>query len=568
MLTGTVVELLEKSVERNPEKAALRQKVGGGWQEITYRTLGQISDGVAAGLMADGFGAADHAALLAPSSPRWLYAYFGILKAGGIVVPVDKELKSGELKHVLADSESRVLFTDSTYLRTVLQIADELPRLQQVVLLDEGRTPSDEAAPARWRGRSGKLLERLKSLEALLVQKPSPLPPRAPSDTAVIIYTSGTTGRAKGAMLSHGNIVSNIDGAIRHLGLDQTIHTLSLLPISHVFEQVCGVLLPLSLGGTVSFCESVKKFAENLAEVRPTFFLGVPALYRKMLDRIVKQIGSNPVSRALFSFPLTRPLVKSRLRKRLGGATTFISGGAALDTAVSEGFERLGLVIFQGYGITETSPVIAAECATGRKTGTVGRPLGEVEIRIDEPNEEMVGEILVRGPNVMQGYYKDPAATEQALKDGWYRTGDLGRVDAQGYLTICGRVKNVIVTPNGKNVYPEEVEIEILKSPLVAEVVVYGHRSDPHTEEIHAMIFPDEEGVGEYCEREKRAPLSAEELETLLQGEVTAACQGLASYKRVKKIMVRKDEFPKTTTRKIKRYELHLPPSRGGSSES
>lgn len=553
---------------KHAQKAALRQKVGGVWQEITYRSLGQISDAVAAGLVADGFGTGDHAALLAPSSPRWVYAYLGILKAGGIVVPIDKELKSGELRHILADSEARLLFTDSSYLRTILEIADELPRLQRIVILDEGRNSPEDAAPARLRGKSARLLERLKSLDALLVQKPSPLAQRSASDTAVIIYTSGTTGRAKGAMLSHGNIVSNIAGATRHLQLDQTIHTLSLLPISHIFEQVCGVLLPLSLGGTVSFCESIKKLPENLVEVKPTFFLGVPVLYRKMLDRMTRQIESKPVARLLYSFPPTRLLVKAKVRKRLGGRTTFISGGAALDTAVSEGFQRLGLTIYQGYGITETSPVIAAECADSKKIGTVGRTLEGVEVQIAMPNDEEVGEILVRGPNVMQGYYKDEAATAQVLKNGWYRTGDLGRLDAEGFLSICGRVKNVIVTPNGKNVYPEEVENEILKSPLVAEVVVYSHHTGPHTEEIRALVYPDQEALEEYSQGEGRAPLSDAELEALLQREVNAACQGLANYKRVKSISVRTEEFPKTTTRKIKRHELPLPPSHGGSSGS
>jgi long-chain acyl-CoA synthetase len=377
---------------------------------------------------------------------------------------------------------------------------------------------------------------------------------RHPSDLAVILYTSGTTGLSKGAMLSHDNIVSNIKGAIDHLSLDESIHTLSILPISHVFEQVCGVLLPLSLGGTVSFCESLKKIGENLAEVKPTFFLGVPALYRKILDRIMKSIDSRTLSRVLFSLPLTRPLVTARIKRTFGAGTVFISGGAALDPAIAEGLEKLGLTLFQGYGITETSPIISAECAGQIRLGTVGRILPGIEVRIDSPNEEMVGEILVRGPNVMQGYYKNHQATMEALVDGWYHTGDLGRLDPDGFLTICGRVKNLIVTPNGKNVYPEEVENELLKSPYIAETMVYGQKVAPVTEEIHALIYPDLEALDELARKQGKGSMSPAEVESLLRGEVLTACAGLAVFKRVKKFTICWDEFPKTTTRKIKRF--------------
>jgi len=374
------------------------------------------------------------------------------------------------------------------------------------------------------------------------------------SDTAVILYTSGTTGRSKGAMLSHDNIVSNIRGAIAHLGLDESIHTLSILPISHVFELVCGVLLPLSLGGTVSFCESLKKIGENLAEVKPTFFLGVPALYRKLLDRIMKNIHSRPLSRLLFALSFTRPVVTARIGRMFGSGTILISGGAALDPAIAIGLNKLGLTLFQGYGITETSPIISAECAGQTRLGTVGRILPEIEVRIDSPNEEMEGEILVRGPNVMQGYYKNPQATAEVLRDGWYRTGDLGRLDADGFLAICGRAKNLIVTPNGKNVYPEEVENELLKSPYIAEAVVYGQKVAPLTEEIHALIYPDQEALDGLARQQGKVTLSSAEVESLLRAEVHAASAGLATFKRVKKFTICEAEFPKTTTRKIKRF--------------
>jgi long-chain acyl-CoA synthetase len=394
----------------------------------------------------------------------------------------------------------------------------------------------------------------LDTLDRLLPDGLPPPVPRATHDTAVILYTSGTTGLSKGAMLSHANLVSNIRGAIAHFRLDETIHTLSFLPINHVFEQICGILLPLSLGGTVSFCESLKKLGENLAEVKPTFLLGVPAVYRMILDRIMKNIDAKRLSRLLFAMRLTRPLVTARIREAFGSGTIFISGGAALDPAVAEWFGRLGLTIYQGYGITETSPVIAAECPGQKRPGTVGRALPDVEVRIENPNGEMAGEILVRGPNVMQGYYRNAQATAEVLADGWYRTGDVGWIDADGFLTICGRIKNLIVAPNGRNVYPEEVEHVLLKSPYIAEVMVYGHKVARMTEEIRAIIYPDREALDDYCRVQGRGAMTAADVESLLRAEVYAACDGLAVYKRVRKFTVREDEFPKTTTRKIKRF--------------
>ena len=617
----TIDSLIRESCQKYSEQPALRYKFAGTWNNMTYGALWELSDRIAAGMIKSGFKPGDHAALLAPSSPQWVSAYLGILKAGGVAVPIDKELKSAELRHILSDCDASMVFSAPPCIDLLLEIFQDIPTLDKIVTLTpEAMVGTDSKAAQvldalieEWRelvtaidlpvarrtsmellarqtyrllcpscSESGTIIEpadpfdpvgrlrnkltrdgKLLSLNSLCHSAPLPQKLRNPADTAVILYTSGTTGRSKGAMLSHANIVSNIKGAARHFQLDNNIHTLSFLPINHVFEQVCGVLLPLSLGGKVSFCESLKKLGENLAEVKPTFFLAVPVVYKMILDRITKSINSKKISQLLFSVPLTRRIVTSKVRETFGSGTIFISGGAALDPAIAKGMTEFGLSIYQGYGITETAPIISAEQPGAKRLGTIGRLLEHVEVRIDEPNDEGVGEIVVKGPNIMQGYYKNPQATAEVLSDGWYRTGDLGMMSKDGFLTISGRVKNLIVTPNGKNVYPEEVENELLKSPFIAEVMVYGHRVGTASEEIHAIIFPQQEALDNRCRIDNAGPMSEADVEALLRVEVQNACNSLADYKRIRKFTIREDEFPKTTTRKIKRFAVEASISTG-----
>ena len=250
---------------------------------------------------------------------------------------------------------------------------------------------------------------------------------------------------------------------------------------------------------------------------------------------------------------MTRKIVSRKVQQAVGANTTFISGGAALDPAIAEGFHALGLNLLQGYGITETAPVISAESPIKSRPGTVGEAIDGVEVRIVQPNENGEGEIAVKGPNVMLGYYKNEKATAEVIKDGWYHTGDLGRFD-DGMLVICGRVKNLIVTANGKNVYPEEIENHLLQSPYIAEIMIYGHKVTTTAEEVYAVIFPDEAALFALEKEQNSGPLSAIAVEALIRQEVLTYGKGLADYKRVKKFNLREDEFPKTTTRKIKRY--------------
>lgn len=608
-----IVEVLQRSCQKFGDRPAFRVKVAGRWVEHSYRQLWTSSDRIATALSEWGLHNGERAAILAPASPAWVEAYFGIMKANAIVVPIDKELKRGELRHILADCGARVLFTTEDYLDTARELLGELPALEKIILLQPPLASkirlSSQAESAlidlarEWRrlaheyqirsedvrrleAAAGSLQKNLTpgvswadaadlpkrtllgrdrrktrdgAIESLDTFQKDGMPPvlsRRANDPAVILYTSGTTGRSKGAMLSHANILSNIQTVVPMFGLNEQIRTLSFLPINHVFEQVGGILLPLYVGGTISFAESLKKLGENLAEVKPNFLLGVPAVFRMLLDRMQKNIQSQFLSRTLYSLPVTRPLVVRKVREALGGAPTFISGGAALDPEIARGLMDLGIVVYQGYGITETSPVISAECPHARRLGSVGPPIPGVEVLIHEPNEDGIGEIWAKGPNIMLGYYNNPSATAEILTDGWYHTGDLGRIDRDGFLYICGRLKNVIVTANGKNVYPEEVENELLHSPYIAEVMVYGHKVDTTTEEVYAMIYPNQEAIDRYAQQHHLSPMTERQVENLIREEVLKAGKNLADYKRIRKFTLREDEFPKTTTRKIKRFAV------------
>ncbi len=610
-----ITDLLGRSRSHYGAKTALRCKIAGRWINYSYDTIWSDSDHVAAGLEDWGFEPGERAALLAPSSPAWVTAYLGILKGNGIAVPVDKELKRGELRHILSDCQARLLFTEQPYLETILDITDSLPHLEKIVLLNPPPIARGHISPkaqsalaaliSEWQRlsrayairehdihnfeqlaegfqelvlpgavtageeRKAGLFARLrqsrdKGMPRLAIETtddfiklgPPPAPQRDEHDPAVILYTSGTTGRSKGAVLSHANITSNIQAALEAFKLTEEMSTLSFLPINHVFEQVGGILLPLSVGGTISFAESLRKLGDNLAEIKPNFLLGVPAVFRLLAERMTKRIDDQPLSRMLFNFTPTKGLVTKKVREAFGGDPIFISGGAALDPVVATTLMDLGLTVYQGYGITETSPIISFETAHCKRLGTVGRPIPGVEVRINNPNAEGVGEIWVKGPNVMLGYYNNLAATQEVITDGWYHTGDLGCLDEDGMLSICGRLKNLIVTANGKNVYPEEVENELLNSPFIAEVMVYGHKLDKTTEEVYAMIYPDNEALDAHAAEIGAGHFSMQQVEEIIRREVLERGKHLADYKRVRRFTLREDEFPKTTTRKIKRFAV------------
>jgi long-chain acyl-CoA synthetase len=379
-----------------------------------------------------------------------------------------------------------------------------------------------------------------------------------PEVPAAIIFTSGTTGNSKAVVLSHRNLSSNVIATSQFVSISLEDRLLSVLPLHHTYECTCGFLTALYQGATIFYAENLRRIQDNLAESRATVMLGVPLLFEsfyKRIDKGIKERGEKKFRLAKGLAGLTEWVLRIDLRRRLfkelhaklgGCLRLLISGGAAGNPAIARGFRALGVTLIQGYGLTETSPLISVNREGQCKDASVGRPIPGVEVRIVD------GEIQVRGPNVMQGYYRNEAATQEVLTEGWLRTGDLGYLDQDGFLFINGRRKSLIVTPNGKNVYPEEIEAILNESPHILESLVWGGPEiEPSLVEVQAIVVPDFEA---FDRQFGAADYRDDQVYDSIAAEVKKCNQQLAKFKRIKKFTLREEEFEKTTTRKIKRY--------------
>jgi long-chain acyl-CoA synthetase len=543
-------EMFKRSTRNFSEKIALQSKNEGRWIPITYGELRSEVELIACGFAALGLApSTDKLAIVGDNRPEWAIAYLAAACTGIVCVPIDKDLRETEVYSILTLSDARVLIGDKKRLDMILAMRPKLPGLKTVISMDEAYSGdgilrfSELRRFGLERKTAGKndFEERTVSGDRLLS----------------ILFTSGTMGNSKGVMLTHANVASNLVDAVQWVRFHDD-RFLSVLPLHHSYECTDGFLLALYLGATVSYAENLRRVVENLAETRSTAMLGVPLLWHAMYAKIEAAMAEkgmwkiNAAKKAASFFEKCfgwniRRILFAKVHKKLGGhLRILISGGAAIDPAVARGFRELGVEFLQGYGLTESAPIIAVNRNRAFRDNAAGLPLPSVEVRIAED-----GEILARGPNIMKGYYNNPDGTREALDDGWLHTGDLGFIDADGFLYIQGRKKAVIVTPAGKKIYPEEVETEILKSPFISECLVWGQATSGPEQEpaIEAIVVPNREHFA-LQGMETRESF----MEHFVQKEVKARCQNLAAYKKVTKLTVRHEELEKTTTKKIKRY--------------
>ncbi len=530
-------EVFKQSVKNFPDKLALKKED----TKYTYRQLEAAVIKVKNYLLSLGLKKGEKFGVFGENRPEWAIGYLGIVRAGFVVVPVDRLLSEAEMLHILRESEAKGVISSENYLDKVETVQQELPSIKHVIPMN--------------------------TLKDLPDEKEVPVEDIDPDGLAVLIFTSGTTGTSKAVMLSHNNILENLKSVDGIIEIHENDTLVSIIPMHHTFEGTAGFILPLYKGAAVYYPPSIKPkdLLATMKEAQVTCLIAVPLLFEKFLGAVHRKVAAAPIpTRIMFGAIsgigsvmkfLRKPLF-ARVRREMGLGNLRIAcaGGAALTTKVAHGLELLALPIIQGYGLTETAPVISVSPLEKPKVASVGVPIPGVEVKIHEADENGIGEIIVRGPNVMLGYYKNKKATDEVLKDGWLYTGDLGWIDDDGYLYITGRKKSLIVTQTGKNIYPEELEAKVIKSQWVSEVLVIP-RIDPETrkEKICALIFPDYELLEQYSIA-KDITLSEEDVNSMIKDVVRQANEELPDYKKITEYEIREEEFPKTTTKKIKRH--------------
>jgi long-chain acyl-CoA synthetase len=549
----TIKELLAQSVQRRGDAVALRHKQQDRWHTVSYHGLLARAWHVAEVLARQGVKPGDRVALFRENSPEWPEMYFGIVGLGATAVPVDAKLQDQEVAHILRDSGARVLFAGAKSYPLLRDIERHVPELEHVALVqghdllpiqsrkisyrDYDQLMEDVAEAA---GSAGRAYDR---------QSPGD------DDVASFIYTSGTTGRQKGAMLTHRNFTANVESCQKAIGILEADNFLLVLPLHHAFAFTANLLLPLAVGSEISLVESLKTVGENMREVSPSVLIGVPLLLEKMYNRIWNGLRENVMGYMLFKLGIRRPVIKGIHQKLGGNVRLFITGGAPCDPELVTRFGRLGITLLEGYGLTETAPVLTLNPEAHVKPGSVGKPVPGVEITILDKDADGVGEIAAKGANVMKGYFNNPDATQACYRDGWFLTGDLGFIDVDGYVTITGRKKSLIVNREGKNVYPEEVEHQVCKTRFVREALALGYREagEKVGEHVGIIVVPDQEAIDDHTRREKRQ-FGEQEIADLIRAEVKRVSAGIAEYKRPRRIQIRWEEFDKTSTGKVKRY--------------
>ena len=485
-------------------------------------------------------------AIIGKNSYKWCVSYMAATIVG-IVVPIDKELHSEDVINFMNVSQTVCILGDKKNLDSVL---DNICKLENP---DTFFISFEEKFDTLLKEGKDFYLSGSTNFDDIKIN---------PDELRILLFTSGTTGTAKGVCLSQRNVCSNLLATYGIVKVKRSDLFFSILPLHHTYECTLGFLLPIYSGASICHCEGLRYIAKNMQEFHPSVILCVPLLLENLHKNIVKNVNrglpkkyqkennENPFPSLPF---FLKKIVRTKVKNTLGGRLrVFIVGAAAANPNIVSDFRDLKLNTLQGYGLTECSPLVAGNTDFFQKDDAAGLPIPNVEYKIENPNNEGVGEIIVKGPNVMLGYYEDEKRTKETIIDGWFHTGDLGKIDKDGYLYITGRCKSVIVTKNGKNIYPEEVEYYLNDNPLISESLVLGVQKEGDDETyVNAQIYPNIEAITEYL---KGSIPTKEEIRKLISDAVSSVNKKLPNYKHIKNFIIRDKEFEKTTTQKVKRY--------------
>ncbi len=545
-MDNNILLFLENRTAELENNISLGMKSYVGWKELTYKGLGILSKRLAGYLIDIGIDKGDHVAILSESTPEFGAALFASAMAGATIIPLDIKLTIYELTSIVTSSTPSVLLVSSAYLEMALKLKESVSSIKHIILIDDNGVRKDipsiytitEKGGRKWRHRNL-------------------------SATAFIIYTSGTTGSPKGVEISFKNIMAQVDAVGRCFNLGPQDRLLSILPMNHLFELTVGFLSFLNKGTSIYYSKSLKPkdlFA-IMTEKQITFMVVVPAFLKLLKTSIESEINKMSIFRK-FLFDISYNIARMTnwrwfkrlafrgIHKKYGGKFKgFLSGGAPLEVEVGKFFNNIGLKIYEGYGLSEASPVVTMNTDKNYRLGSVGRPLFNVQTKVDEES----GELLVKGDNIMKGYYNQPELTKTVItEDGWLKTGDIAKIDKDGFVWITGRIKNMIVLSGGKKVFPEEVESVLEKSPLFKELCVFGAKRSggqkDGCEDVCVLIRPTDEILDKYKDEN--------ELNKKVREEVKAFSQQLSHFKRPTTIIVTNQDLPRTATSKIKRKEI------------
>ena len=547
-----IKDMLNKTRELYADRPCYTIKVGEGkFKTYTHGEVRDMINYLGTALISLGL-KGKRIAVIGENRYEWELAYLSVVCGTGVVVPLDKSLPANELDELIERSEVEAIFYTKKYEETVEKIKyDDKNKLKHLISMDsdvhkEGIYSQKELI------EKGKELVEAGNREFIDAKID-------PDAMNIMLFTSGTTSKSKVVALSHKNLMSNVMDSASVIYLDSTDRVLSFLPLHHVFECTVGMILSLYCGAERFFCDGIRHIAENLKEYKITLTSFVPAIYEAMYKNIMKTLEKQGKLEAVKKLMAANRDKTMQERKAIfqdihnifgGNIKMYISGAAALDKEVEQAFRDWGINLCQGYGLTESSPVVAVETDENFRVGSIGKALPHVQARIDDPNEEGMGELVVKGPNVMLGYYNDKKATEEALEDGWLHTGDLAKIDEDGYIYICGRKKSVIVLKNGKNIFPEEMEALVNKIEGVKESFIFGKQQSDDKDDIkiNVKIIFDREIMKEAYKAE-----TDEEIRKVLQDKIKEVNSLMPKYKAIRGMLISEEPLIKTTTSKIKR---------------
>ncbi len=551
---STIKEMLTQSADIYADRNAYLRKLkrGDSYTGVTYAQFKADVWALGTGFAKIGLSGGKRIAVIGENRYEWVLSYLASVNGDTMFVPIDRELAAPDIINLLKIAKVSAVVYSPKIASKLEGAKAELEGLEFMISMDA----TDEAADYTVASLMAMGKEALDAgdttFEDIVID---------PAEAKIMLFTSGTTALSKGVLLCHRNICANLMAMCSMVDIKPTDTFLSILPPHHTYESTCGILAPMFRGSCVAFSDGLKYIPNNLAEAKVSVLLGVPAVFELLYKRIWAAARQKGIEGKLKTgLKLSNALRKVGIDKRRsifksvhdnfgGNLRLFVSGAAAIDPVVARGFRDLGILFLQGYGITECSPIVTLNRDINYKDNAAGLPLNCLEVKIDNPNADGIGEIICKGDNVMLGYYENDEETAKVLRDGWFYTGDLGYIDEDGFVIISGRKKNIIIDKNGKNVYPEELETFINKNDYVLESMVYAHE-DGDVFEIRAQVFPNMPEI----EQKLGNDVTDEQVQELMQSVIDEVNKRNPTWKYIRKVIVRSEEFEKTTTKKIKRY--------------